>query len=162
MIMLASRGILYTPFHGYVLRLWGMQSVDSKNMHRVMSKGTNIGLAPGGFEEATISTDKALRVFVKERKGFIKMALKYGYKVSPVLTLGEAQIYNTWDHLIKIRLFLNKFKIPSVVHWTKYGIVPDPHHDLYTVVGRPLQLPTIPNPTQEEIDHWHQAYMQDL
>lgn len=52
-------------------------------------------MLPGGFEEATISTSKENRVFVKERKGFIKYAIRYGYKVFPVFTFGENKMYNT-------------------------------------------------------------------
>lgn len=89
-----------------------------------MEKGTNIGLIPGGFEEATLTTQTALRIYIKNRKGFVKMALKYGYKISPVLTLGENMVYKTLDRFTKFRLMINRLKIPSVVHWSRYGIVP--------------------------------------
>lgn len=87
-VMLASRMMLITPIHGFLLRLWGFESVNKENMVRHMKNGKNIGLIPGGFEEATLSTASAFRIYIKNRKGFIKMALQYGYKISPVLTLG--------------------------------------------------------------------------
>lgn len=55
---LASRFILSMPFIGLQLRLWGIQSVNSNNMKRLMSKKKSIGLLPGGFEEATLTTPK--------------------------------------------------------------------------------------------------------
>lgn len=87
-IHLGSRFALNSPLHGLLLQWWGIQSVDGKNMNRLMNEGKNIALVPGGYEEATITTPKALRVFIKKRKGFIKMALKKGYKVVPVIVLG--------------------------------------------------------------------------
>lgn len=42
-------------------------------------------MVPGGYEEATLTTPKELRVYIKERKGFIKYALKYGYTIRPVI-----------------------------------------------------------------------------
>lgn len=54
-----------------------------------MKKGNNVALLPGGFEEATISSKKENKVFIKSRKGFIKYAMRYGYKVYPTFIFGE-------------------------------------------------------------------------
>jgi len=160
--VLGSRFILNSPIYGLLMRLWGVEGVHSGNMHRLMRANKNIGLIPGGFEEATLTTPHALRVYIKKRKGFIKFALRYGYKLVPVLLLGENQVFNTFDYLTKFRLFLNKLKIPGVLFWSKYGPLPDPNHDVITVVGKPLQLPTLEKPTPEDIDHWHQRYIEEL
>lgn len=52
-------------------------------------KGENFGLIPGGFEEATLNTTKENRLYLKKRKGFMKYALKYGYKIYPSFVFGE-------------------------------------------------------------------------
>ena len=46
---LASRVLLALPFIGLQLRLWGMESVNPKNIRRLMKKKKPIGLIPGGF-----------------------------------------------------------------------------------------------------------------
>ena len=50
--------MLALPIIGLHFRFSGMQSVDPKNLKRLMKKGENISLVPGGFEEATITTPK--------------------------------------------------------------------------------------------------------
>jgi hypothetical protein len=50
--------MLFVPVVGLFLRLWDVQSVDSKHMKKLMKEGRNISLMPGGFEEATITTPK--------------------------------------------------------------------------------------------------------
>lgn len=50
MVGLGSRFILNMPITGLLLRLWGVQSVDPSNLKRLMTKGQNVGLLPGGFE----------------------------------------------------------------------------------------------------------------
>lgn len=160
--VLGSRFILNTPVYGFLMRLWGVEGVHSGNMHRLMGQGRNIGLVPGGFEEATLTTPKALRVYIKQRKGFIKMALRYGYRIVPALVLKEHQIYQTFDYLTKFRLLLNKIKLPGVAFWSKYGLLPDPNKELITVVGRPIQLPELKKPSPAEIEHWHQHYIKEL
>jgi hypothetical protein len=37
-----------------------------------------------------------------------------------------------------------------------------PQVDLVSVVGKPLELPLIPNPTKEDVTKWHVAYIEAL
>lgn len=50
MIGLASRFILYTPYTGLQVKLWGVQSVDKQNLKHLMSEKKTIGIVPGGYE----------------------------------------------------------------------------------------------------------------
>lgn len=49
MLLLGSRFALNFPVFGAVLRLWGLDSVDRKNMNKLMDKGINLGIVPGGY-----------------------------------------------------------------------------------------------------------------
>ncbi len=89
-----------------------------------MSQRKNILLAPGGFEEATITSDKEYRIYQKNRKGFIKYSLQYGYKIHPVFVFNENKIFKTTDAFLDLRLKLNKLKIPGVLYFSKYGYIP--------------------------------------
>lgn len=46
---LASRALLSLPVIGLEIRLWGIESVDAKNIRRLMVNKKSIGLLPGGF-----------------------------------------------------------------------------------------------------------------
>lgn len=48
-IGLSSKFMLNIPITGLLLRLWGIQSVDPKNLNRLMKSGQDIALCPGGF-----------------------------------------------------------------------------------------------------------------
>ena len=37
-----------------------------------------------------------------------------------------------------------------------------PQVDLVSVVGKPLELPLIPNPTEEDVSKWHGLYVEAL
>ena len=56
LVGLSSRMMLIIPFVGLLLRLWGVQSVSSRNTKKLMKSGKNIAIVPGGFEEATLTT----------------------------------------------------------------------------------------------------------
>ena len=58
MIGLASRFILIVPIMGGLFRLWGIQGVHPSNIKRLMKQGKTIGIVPGGYEEAILTTDK--------------------------------------------------------------------------------------------------------
>ena len=51
-----------------------------------------------------------------------------------------------------------------IVPWGQWWcpILPKNQVDLHVVVGTPLALPTIPQPTQNDIDTWHGLYVEHL
>lgn len=120
-----SRLVTAAPIMGMLLKMSGMISVNASSLKASMEKHRNVALLPGGFEEASLTTSKENRIFIKERKGFIKYAMRYGYKIRPVFIFGENKIYHTMDRFTGLRLFLNKLKMIGVVFWSKYGIFPD-------------------------------------
>jgi len=111
----ASRALLNLPVSGIFSRWMGVHPVDNKSFKDYLKKGKNIVLVPGGFEEATLTRYNEERLFIKERKGFIKYALQFGYKIHPCYSFNENKIYYTFTYWEKFRLRLNKIKIPGVV-----------------------------------------------
>jgi 2-acylglycerol O-acyltransferase 2 len=87
MVGLSSRFILNFPITGAFLKLWGIEAVNHTNIKRLMSNGKNIGILPGGFEEATITSAEEMRCWIENRKGFIKYALDFGYTIYPVMMM---------------------------------------------------------------------------
>jgi hypothetical protein len=157
---LGSRPMFYLPILSCLISWWGLDSVNQSRMTEFMEKNANIALYPGGFEEQALTTNKACRVFIKKRKGFIKMALRYGYKVAPVLCLGENNTLNTIDHLLSLRLFLASIKIPAILPYSRFGVFPNFDVDITVIVGKPIQVPKIDHPTAQDVKHWHKVYME--
>jgi 2-acylglycerol O-acyltransferase 2 len=75
MVGLSSRFILNFPIVGLILKLWGVRAVDPASLKKLMKEGKSIGLLPGGFEEATITSKNEIRCYISNRKGFIKYAI---------------------------------------------------------------------------------------
>lgn len=158
-----SRALLYTPFTGLIVIMFGLRSVNHKTFKKYMEKGKNISFIPGGFEEATITTESSDRIFINSRKGFIKYSLQYGYKVHPIYIFGENKLMTTYNGLEWFRLVLNQLKIPSVVFYgKKFLLFPDDKVQFITVVSEGIQFPLIENPTAEEVEKYHQIYVDEL
>ncbi|GMF44071.1 unnamed protein product [Phytophthora lilii] len=111
---LVAESLFWFPVMRDLLNWMDFSSVAKSTFHQFMSTGQNVCLIPGGFEETTLYERGKHRVYIKKRFGFIKLALQYSYKVHPVYTFGE-DTYHTFPFLLKLRLRLNKFKLPGVL-----------------------------------------------
>ena len=104
------------------------------------------------------------RTAIKQRKGLVKYALQHGYKLTPIYTFGETKTYYTFSGLQQLRLWINKTGIPCVMFfgawWNPTFMRTDAQCLSY--VGKPLQLPTVPDPTKEQVDEWHAKYIAAL
>ena len=52
-------------------------------------------------------------------------------------------MYKTTDFGLKFRLLLNKLKLPAAAFWGRFGMLPDYNLDIYTIIGKPIEMPTI-------------------
>lgn len=161
-IYLGSRLILILPFGGIIMMLRGIQGVNHENFKKLMTLKKNLIVIAGGFEEATITSYTEDRVFINNRKGFIKYALQHGYKVYPSYGFNENKTYFYFTN-IKLGLLLNKIKIPGVIFLSRYlNFLPNHDVKLITVIGKGIQMPTIENPTKDEINKYHEIYKENL
>ena len=159
--------VLYiSPFFRLWCRLTGNPGrADKKSMISYMKKKIDIALPPGGFEEATLTSINHDRAYIKKRLGFIKLALQHGYDVVPVYSFGENLTYWNIQGFWKFRLKLNNLGLPAilVVGNPLCPILPKRHNlGLYVACGEPLVLPTIENPSREEVKLYHDKYVAAL
>ena len=161
-IICGTRFVRFLPISGIIARWIGIQGVNHQNFKKFMNEGKNIVFVPGGFECATFTNHRKDRVFLKNRKGFIKYALRYGYKVYPCYNFNENKLYYTFNGFETIMYYLNKFKIPGCFFVGKFFFFPRTDIDICTVIGKPLELPVIANPSKDEVDKYHLSYMNNL
>ena len=134
-------------------------------MIKYMKRKENLALPPGGFEEATLTSVHHDRVYIKKRVGFVKLALQHGYDIVPVYCFGENATYFNVQGAWKLRLKINSFGIPAILTFGAWFLPLLPKrskYGLYVVCGDALKLPTIENPTREEVQVWHDKYMAAL
>lgn len=161
---LVAEGLFYFPVMRELVNWMDFTSAAKPAFKEVMRTGQNVCLMPGGFEEATLYERGKHRVYIKQRFGFIKLALQHGYKVHPVYTFGEEYAYYTFPYLLKLRLKLNEFKMPGVLFFGRPECfyLPRTDVDLITVVGKPIALPRIEHPTKEDVRKYHGLYVTAL
>jgi len=161
-----AQALCLQPFFRFVfMRCWSVIGSASKGAFVArMKKRESFALLPGGFHEASVMEYGKDCVYLKKRSGFVKYALQYGYRVVPVYTFGETETYWSPAGGVSWRHMLNDYDIPSVFPVGKWWcwLLPREDCEIHTVMGKPIQLPKIDQPSREEVDHWHAIYMNEL
>lgn len=155
------------PFFKLVTKWMGnIQSAAKENVLKLMQTGKNIAIIPGGFQDATLMERGVDRIFLKNRKGFIKYALVHGYRVHPCYVFGERDTYHTFLPMLKLRLRLNDHGLPGALFFGEWWcpILPLSSTRIVTVIGKGLDFPCLPigGIKAEDIDKYHSLYVKAL
>ncbi|TAQ89679.1 hypothetical protein B7494_g1984 [Chlorociboria aeruginascens] len=135
--------------------------------------GRAITIVVGGARESLDAQPYSLKLVLKRRKGFVKMALRTGADLVPVLAFGENDLYDQFqaeEHpgIHKFQLLVKKvlgFTIP-LFHARgifNYDVGLQPYRrPLNIVVGKPIKVAMSLKPEQSEIDRVHEEYVTEL
>ncbi|XP_057338127.1 2-acylglycerol O-acyltransferase 2-A-like [Microplitis mediator] len=140
---------------------------DSEDLNKA------VVLMIGGAVEALNCKPSTYRIIYNKRKGFIRMAFKTGAPLVPVFSFGETDIYDQFH--AKENSLLHKFQeivrkytglVPVYIKGRglfqyTFGIVPN-RRPISVVVGAPLEVPKITEPTRQEIDKYHGLFKEHL
>jgi hypothetical protein len=61
---------------------------------KILTDGYNLSLLPGGSDEMLESCEEKEVVFLKARKGFIRLAIETGAQIVPVYAFGVNDLYS--------------------------------------------------------------------
>eukprot|EP00760_Papus_ankaliazontas_P029574 PhM_4_TR4298/c0_g1_i1/m.45099/K14457/MOGAT2, MGAT2; 2-acylglycerol O-acyltransferase 2 len=130
--------------------------------------GKSTCLVVGGAAESLDAAPHTARLTLKNRKGFVKLALVAGASLVPVYAFGENDVYH---NLAAEKPELRKMqrRIQKVVSFAPLlvqgrgvftysgGLIPH-RRPISVVVGDAIDLPRTPEPTQQQIDEAHAKY----
>jgi 2-acylglycerol O-acyltransferase 2 len=167
-------------YRDYALRL-GLASVSRESCENLLSKGgpnnegmgRAITIVVGGARESLDAQPNSLRLVLARRKGFVKLAIRTGADLVPVLAFGENELYEQFDPIThpkvhKVQLFLKKvlgFTVPLFhargVFNYDVGMMPY-RRPLNIVVGRPVMVRKQARPDADYVDEIHAQYVDEL
>ncbi|KAJ8116988.1 hypothetical protein OPT61_g1705 [Boeremia exigua] len=170
----------YPIYREYALRL-GMASVSRDSCENILSKGGHNGegmgraitIVVGGARESLDARPGVVRLVLRRRKGFVKMAIRTGADLVPVLAFGENDIYDQVDSeshplLHKFQMLVKKvmgFTIP-IFHARgifNYDVGMMPYRrPINIVVGKPIRIVQDKHPKPEYMDEVHEKYIEEL
>jgi len=83
----------FIPFFREVNKNLGAFNVSWRGCNRALEEGRNIFIVPGGARESIHAYPGTMNVCIKQRKGFIRLALKQGKPLVPVLSFGAFSLF---------------------------------------------------------------------
>ncbi|KAJ3287356.1 diacylglycerol O-acyltransferase 1, partial [Blyttiomyces sp. JEL0837] len=153
----------------------GICSVSRRSCDTVLQKGPghSIMIVPGGAAEALYAFPGTLDLVLKRRLGFIKLALRHGAHLVPVIGFGENDLWNQVPNpkgstLRKLQQTFQKYASfsPPLLYGRgiflyDYGILPY-RKSVVTLVGEPIVCPKISNPTEADLLEYQKLYLDGL
>jgi 2-acylglycerol O-acyltransferase 2 len=169
------------PIYRDYLLAMGLASVSRSSCENILSRGgvngegmgRAITIVVGGARESLDAQPGTLRLVLKRRKGFIKLAIRTGADLVPVLAFGENELYeqlipqqHTYIHKFQmaVKKFLG-FTVPLFhargVFNYDVGLMPY-RRPLNIVVGKPIKVERQKMPEDGYVSQVHAEYMREL
>ncbi len=176
----------YCPFLREFLLHMGICSASRKSCDQILGRGQGsaIALVVGGAAESLETEPGTYRLTLRDRKGFVRVALNNGADLVPTIGMGENSLFDTLYYPPnslgrKLQEFVRKklgFATPifygrGMFNYS-FGILPH-RRPVVVVVGKPIRIPEIPEhlkganlvKTEEGralVDKYHQMYITEL
>ncbi|KAL9092454.1 MAG: hypothetical protein Q9159_000801 [Coniocarpon cinnabarinum] len=167
-------------YRDWALRI-GMASVSRESCTNLLSKGGRNGegmgraitIVVGGAREALDAKPDTLKLVLKRRKGFVKLAIRTGADLVPVLGFGENDLYDQFDPAKHPRVHKWQLWIKKMLGFTtplfhgrgvfNYDIGLMPYRrPVNLVVGRPITIEQQVKPDEAYVEKVHQRYAEEL
>lgn len=170
-------------YREYILSL-GIMSVSKQSITNILSRGGRNGegmgravtIVVGGARESLEAQPGTLHLVLAERKGFIKVAVRTGADLVPVLAFGENDLYDqvspeTHPWLRRAQMYAlrtMKFTLPFLhgrgIFNYDVGLMPY-RRPLNIVVGRPIKVTQARSEADvdmAEVERLHREYVAEL
>lgn len=148
------------------IALWtGCIDANRKTAERNLDKGNSLLVLPGGEAEQLMTEYGKEKVYLKNRKGFIKLAMRKRCQVVPTYVFGSSDLFHTSRFLYGPRYWLMKrcgICIPFCQGMIGSPMCPLPKK-VTVVFGAPLNFDMEGHsPTDEELDKAHDMFIHEL
>ncbi|XP_037263744.1 diacylglycerol O-acyltransferase 2-like isoform X2 [Falco rusticolus] len=165
------------PIFREYLMSGGLCPVTRRAIGYLLSKngtGNAVAIVIGGAAESLSCRPGVTTLILKKRKGFVRMALQHGAYLVPSFSFGENDLFRqvvfeegSWMRSIQQRFQKMMGFAPCVFYGRgltsvrSRGFLPYAR-PITTVVGEPVMVPKIEDPSCEMVDMYHEMYICSL
>ncbi|NXK67662.1 MOGT2 acyltransferase, partial [Sylvietta virens] len=164
------------PFFRDYAMSGGLISSDKESASYVLQKpegGNLLAIIVGGAQEALDARPGSFALLLKNRKGFVRLAIQHGTPLVPAFSFGENDLFDqvrnpkgSWlrriQHCLQqiMGISLPLFHARGIFQYS-FGLIPY-RRPICTVVGKPIPVQKKDRPSEEEVDQVHQKYLNEL
>uniref|UniRef100_A0A0G4H3J2 Acyltransferase n=1 Tax=Chromera velia CCMP2878 TaxID=1169474 RepID=A0A0G4H3J2_9ALVE len=157
--------VFSTPFLRYLFLLGPACDVSAKSLERELAKGSFIGLVPDGIAGIFKCSHTSETVYLKNRKGLARLALKTGYALLPAYSMGNTEAFTPWFDPFGLMEWASRKAQASLFFYTgRFGLpLGIPRRTRITMlVGEPVLVQKKENPSPAEIDEVHEELLKGI
>jgi 2-acylglycerol O-acyltransferase 2 len=154
---LATPAIFVVPFLRQLWTWLGMEPISKEAMLRVLRNGQTALFIPGGVEECLEMRRGTETAYLRKRFGFIKIAMRTGARLMPAFAFGQTETYS-YARLgppvcseRMVRRIARAIQVAPMAFWGKLGSFIPRRVALRVVVGRPIEVAKVEDPTNEQV-----------
>jgi len=160
------------PLFREIYLCFGLVSCSKKSLEYLLTLEEN-GQVPiivvGGVPEMNQSHENTVKLYLKNRKGFVKLALRHGVNLVPSFSFGENSVYRQNPSVnMFFQTWIKRFiGIAPVIYngrgflQSSFGLLPM-RVPINVVVGAPIKVEKVLSPTNDQIDQLHHKYVEAL
>lgn len=178
---------MFTPIFRELVLGWGMSAASSIAITTLLKQSNDpsdpsnadgftsngVFLLVGGAQEAMYAHRQSYKIVLKQRRGFVKVALKSGGTIVPVVSFGETSVFDQpanppGSKMRKYQEIFKKYTGISPILFNgrgffqyNFGVIPT-RCAITQVVGGPIHLTQNAEPTDDEIDAVHMQFCKAL
>ena len=174
-----SRGAPRTLAASILFKIPGVRTVTLKTgcvdagratANRCLRQGLSLFLCPGGQDEQLETICGRERVYLKSRKGFVRLAMIHNVPLVPAYCFGSSDLYRTYGAFYGVRRWLvRNLRIALPLYSGDWGFFCYP-----TPKGFPLQVPQdivfgdawtpphVEEPTRDDVSKAHAVFVAKL
>jgi hypothetical protein len=153
-----------TLLYPFVRQIYGWCGVISASKSSILQHipTYNIALIPGGIAEMSRVSEDMEIVYLKKRKGFIKLALETGSSLVPVYHFGNTKILTKLNTSKSFDNFCRKVRFGFFYPIGRFLLPIPKRYPILTAVGNPITVVKNENPTEEDINTLHEIFVNKL
>jgi hypothetical protein len=162
-IALGARVIFILPGVREVYLNWAIEG-SQENFTALIEAGRSAVVIPGGVPEMVLSEPgNRVKIYAKN-KGFVRLAISHGISIVPIFAFGE---HNAWKQKRAPKWIADRITrftggTYPFINWGSWGnLLPIPTPVVH-VIGQPVEMPHITEPSEDIIVHHHHRFYASL
>ena len=151
------------PLMKHIYTWVNAHSIDKKSIQKMIAKKISPVLCPGGVQEVLLmENEDECVLFLNSRFGFIKLAIQNGTAIVPVFSFGLRKMFTFIAPKSKLMKSIGrKLGFLPMLFFGMWGMPFGPAKpcDIVNLVGSPIKVPHIADPSDEVIREHHAVFV---
>jgi hypothetical protein len=146
------------PVMRQIMAWIGTRPADRKSMSKVFEEGSYCAVLPGGIAEMYIISEDQESIYLRKRRGTVRLAIENGAHIVPAFFFGNTRLFSILGKNKKdtkpglLSKISRKLRASILFFYGTFGLPIPYRHPLRMVTGKIIRVTRKENPSDEEID----------